>query len=58
MLNELNTVGYIDAGSGSYLLAAIASGAAGLWFFVRSKYASLRGRKLEDTPNEPTNPEA
>ena len=55
----LNTVGYIDAGSGSYLLAAIASGAAGLWFFVRSKFASLRGRKLEDSPSEPepTNPQ-
>ena len=37
-------VSYIDAGSGSYLLAAIASGAAGTWFFIRSKYADLRGR--------------
>ena len=46
----LNEVGYIDAGTGSYLLAAIASGAAGAWFFVRAKFASLRGRKLEDTP--------
>ena len=55
----LNTVGYIDAGSGSYLLAAVASGAAGLWFFVRSKFATLRGRKLEDSPSEPepTNPQ-
>ena len=40
----LNTVGYIDAGTGSYLLAAIASGAAGIWFFIRSKWASIRGR--------------
>mgnify|MGYP006272846063 CR=1 FL=1 len=55
----LNTVGYIDAGSGSYLLAAIASGAAGMWFFVRSKWASLRGRKLEEpSKNESTTPEA
>ena len=46
----LNHVGYIDAGSGSYLLAAIASGTAGAWFFVRSKFAALRGRKLEDAP--------
>jgi hypothetical protein len=40
----LRLVGYIDAGTGSYLLAAIASGAAGTWFFIRSKYAKLRGR--------------
>lgn len=46
----LNEVGYIDAGTGSYLLAAIASGAAGAWFFVRAKFASLRGRKLDETP--------
>jgi hypothetical protein len=44
----LHLVGYIDAGSGSYLLAAIASGAAGTWFFIRSKYAQLRGRGGED----------
>ncbi len=46
----LNLVGYIDAGSGSYLLAAVASGAAGTWFFIRSKFANLRGRKPVDTP--------
>jgi hypothetical protein len=40
----LNSVGYIDAGTGSYLLAAIASGAAGSWFFLRSQVAKLRGR--------------
>ncbi|MEI6360836.1 MAG: hypothetical protein WCP95_01775 [Actinomycetes bacterium] len=40
---------YIDAGSGSYLLAAIASGAAGTWFFVRSQFAKLRGRGLDDS---------
>ena len=47
-------VGYIDAGSGSYLLAAIASGAAGTWFFLRSKFADLRGRgskNAEQTPD-------
>ncbi len=40
----LNSVGYIDAGTGSYLLAAIASGAAGSWFFLRSQVAKIRGR--------------
>lgn len=49
----LNLVGYIDAGSGSYLLAAIASGVAGTWFFIRSKFANLRGKKLEDPGMEP-----
>ena len=49
----LNLVGYIDAGSGSYLLAAVASGAAGTWFFIRSKFASLRGRG----PTSDTTPE-
>lgn len=44
----LDLVGYIDAGTGSYLLAAVASGAAGIWFFVRSNFAKLRGRRLED----------
>ena len=43
-----NLYAYIDAGSGSYLLAAIASGAAGTWFFVRSQFAKLRGRGGED----------
>jgi hypothetical protein len=43
-----NLVAYIDAGSGSYLLAAIASGAAGTWFFLRSQFAKLRGRGGED----------
>lgn len=44
----LDVVGYIDAGSGSYMLAAIASGAAGSWFFIRSKFAKLRGRGSEE----------
>ena len=50
----LRIVGYIDAGTGSYLLAAIASGAAGTWFFLRSKFADLRGRgskNAEQTPD-------
>jgi hypothetical protein len=48
----LELVGYIDAGTGSYLLAAIASGAAGTWFFIRSNFAKLRGRKLDDSVAE------
>jgi len=52
----LNLVGYIDAGSGSYLLAAVASGAAGTWFFIRSKFANLRGRKPTDTAPEVESP--
>jgi len=43
-----NIYAYIDAGTGSYLLAAIASGAAGTWFFIRSQFAKLRGRGGED----------
>lgn len=43
----LGLIGYIDAGSGSYLLAAIASGAAGTWFFIRSKVSRLTRRKPE-----------
>ena len=47
-VNMLHLVGYIDASSGSYLLAAIASGAAGTWFYIRSKFAKLRGRGDQD----------
>jgi hypothetical protein len=54
----LDLVGYIDAGTGSYLLAAIASGAAGTWFFIRSNIAKLRGRKLEDAPEQTDQVEA
>ena len=54
----LNLVGYIDAGSGSYLLAAIASGAAGLWFFVRTKFSSLTGRSKSTGTAETTAPDA
>ncbi len=49
----LELVGYIDAGTGSYLLAAIASGAAGVWFFIRSNVAKLRGRKFDEAATEP-----
>jgi hypothetical protein len=47
-------VAYIDAGTGSYLLAAIASGAAGTWFFIRSKMGSLGRRKGSSTPANET----
>jgi len=45
----IDTVAYIDAGTGSYLLAAIASGAAGLWLFLRSGMVRLR-RKVTGKP--------
>jgi hypothetical protein len=52
----LDLVGYIDAGSGSYLLTAIASGVAGLWFFIRSRFASLKGRKASNEPTAQADP--
>lgn len=54
----LNLVGYIDAGSGSYLLAAIASGAAGLWFFVRTKFSSLTNRGKQAGTAETATPDS
>jgi hypothetical protein len=54
---SLSLLGYIDAGSGSYLLAAIASGAAGTWFFIRSKMSRLSRRKATDEPNDSPTPE-
>ena len=45
MLFDPTVVGYIDAGTGSYLLAAIAGGLATMWFFIRAKFAALFGRK-------------
>lgn len=41
----MRIVTYIDAGTGSYLLAAIASGVAGAWFFFHAQIAKLR-RKI------------
>ena len=49
---SLSLLGYIDAGSGSYLLAAIASGAAGTWFFIRSKMSRLSRRKSQPTETD------
>ena len=46
-------VAYIDAGTGSYLLAAIAGGTAGVWFWIRGKIARLRKpRNVSATPSE------
>lgn len=45
----VHLVAYIDAGTGSYILAAIASGAAGLWMFFRSGLSRIR-RKLRGEP--------
>lgn len=52
-LDLVDVAAYIDAGTGSYLLAAIASGAAGLWMFLRSGMARMR-RKVrgESAPSE------
>lgn len=48
-MNALHLVAYIDAGTGSYILAAIASGVAGFWFFLRSGLAKIK-RKLKGLP--------
>lgn len=54
----MNLVAYIDAGTGSYLLAAIAGGTAGAWFLIRAKVSAVR-RKLsrssaKSLPEEPS----
>ena len=51
----MDTVAYIDAGTGSYLLAAIASGAAGLWLFLRSGMVRLK-RKVTGKPAPDSEP--
>ena len=48
-----NVLMYIDAGSGSMLLAAIASGATGLWFMARSRYYSIKDKLLRRKAPEP-----
>ena len=48
-MNSVHLVAYIDAGTGSYILAAIASGVAGLWFILRS-WASKLKRKVTGQP--------
>ena len=48
-MSPVHLVAYIDAGTGSYILAAIASGVAGLWFFLRSWASKIR-RKVTGQP--------
>jgi len=48
-MSPVQLVAYIDAGTGSYILAAIASGVAGLWFFLRSWASKIR-RKVTGQP--------
>ena len=48
-MSPVHLVAYIDAGTGSYILAAIASGVAGLWFILRS-WASKIKRKVTGQP--------
>ena len=47
----MHVVAYIDAGTGSYVLAAIASGVAGAWFFLHAQISKIR-RKLTGKSNE------
>jgi hypothetical protein len=54
----VQVLAYIDAGTGSYLLAAIASGAAGTWFFIRSKMGSFGRRKSATVDPEATSESA
>ena len=49
----LDTPAYIDAGTGSYILAAIASGVAGLWMFFRSWLSRLK-RKVRPSAHDET----
>lgn len=39
---------YLDAGTGSLFLAAIASGGAGLWFFIRTRFRKVFRRGAAD----------
>lgn len=45
-----SVVAYIDAGTGSYLLTAIAGGFAAIWFFLRGKLDRLLGRTRKEGP--------
>jgi len=47
----MHVVAYIDAGTGSYVLAAIASGVAGAWFFLHAQIAKIR-RRLKGKTDE------
>ncbi len=43
---------YIDAGTGSYLLTALAGGFAAIWFFLRAKVDRLLGRTRKQSPSD------
>ena len=47
----VDSAAYIDAGTGSYILAAIASGVAGLWMFFRSWMSRMK-RKIRPGSEE------
>jgi hypothetical protein len=49
-LKEKIVIGYIDAGTGSAIMAALAGGAAGLWVFVKSSMTSRFRRSRGDGP--------
>jgi hypothetical protein len=52
----VDSVAYIDAGTGSYILAAIASGVAGLWMFFRSWMSRMK-RKIRPGSEESSIPD-
>lgn len=47
----MHVIAYIDAGTGSYILAAIASGVAGAWFFLHAQISKIK-RKITGKPLE------
>ena len=49
-LSVVDLAAYIDAGTGSYILAAIASGVAGMWMFFRSGLSRIRRKLRGESP--------
>jgi hypothetical protein len=47
-------LGYLDGGTGSYLLTLIAGGTAGIWYAIRTFGSRLyrRGKKEDETDSE------
>ena len=43
---------YIDAGTGSAIMAALAGGAAGLWVYVKTSVRTKFGRKSSPKADE------
>lgn len=41
LMNFMSVIGYIDPGSTSYLLAALAGGLAGIWLLIKEKFTTL-----------------